>query len=96
MDRVILEILSPVADVQSTLFSPGKRLEDIAGKKIGLYWNSKIGGEVALAEIGEQLKSRFQKVAFTYFTATDFNDNAAFLHDLRQNHYDAFISSTGD
>ena len=55
MNTVILEVLKPVAAEQAKLFKPASRLPDLSGAKIGLFWNSKIGGEVALDEITQRL-----------------------------------------
>ena len=62
------DVLSPWAEIDpvpSRQISP--RLTDLAGKKIGLYANSKIAALPILAVIEEQLKERFSGLQFTRF-----------------------------
>ncbi len=62
------EVLGPWAEVDPVpvrAISP--RLSDLAGKKIGLYANSKIAALPILAVVEEQLKERFSGLQFTRF-----------------------------
>jgi hypothetical protein len=62
------EVMSPWAEVDPIpvrAISP--RLADLAGKKIGLYANSKIVALPMLAVVEEQLKGRFPGLQFTRF-----------------------------
>jgi hypothetical protein len=59
-----IEVLNPVASSVEYKVSPAKRLDSLAGKTIGLYWNIKAGGDVALAHISERLKSRIPGLQF--------------------------------
>ena len=59
-----LEILNPVAQVLVRKTSLAPRLATLENKRIGLYWNSKPGGEVALTRISELLESRFGGMDF--------------------------------
>jgi hypothetical protein len=62
------EVLSPWAEVDATpLKAISPRLADLAGKKIGLYANSKIAALPMLAVVEEQLKERFQGLQFSRF-----------------------------
>jgi hypothetical protein len=56
---VQLELLSPVAQTVQATISPAPRLSDLRGKRLGLYWNIKAGGDVALARVAEQLQARY-------------------------------------
>jgi hypothetical protein len=62
------DVLSPWAEVDPTpvrAISP--RLADLAGKKLGLYANSKIAALPVLAVVEEKLKQRFPGLQFTRF-----------------------------
>ena len=56
-----LEVLNPMAVSQGTIdrAEPAKGPESLKGKRIGLLWNSKRGGETALRRAGEILTERF-------------------------------------
>ncbi len=68
----VLEVLNPVAISQGqvTEFSLAPRPESLDGKKIGLLWNSKRGGETALARVGELLQSRFKNIQLVNITGS--------------------------
>ena len=55
-----LEVLNPVAlskgELVKTAAAP--RPNTLAGKKVGLLWNTKRGGNIGLQTIGELLKKR--------------------------------------
>ncbi len=57
-----LEVLNPVAQTVEQSVPPAPRLSDLAGKRIGLYWNMKSGGDLALDRTEELLKERFPGV----------------------------------
>jgi hypothetical protein len=62
------EVLSPWAEVDPVPANPiSPRLPDLAGKKIGLYANSKIAALPMLAVIEEQLKEKVSGIQFTRF-----------------------------
>ena len=54
-----LEILNPVAESEEKHIPPAVRPKDFAGKRVGLYWNIKSGGDAALDRAEERLKERF-------------------------------------
>jgi hypothetical protein len=54
-----LELLNPVAQTVREVIQPASRLSRLEGKRLGLYWNIKAGGDVALARVGEQLSARY-------------------------------------
>ena len=64
---VKLEIANPVADVVIPKVEPAKRPADLAGKRIGLYWNYKPGGNVALDEVERLLRERYPSAQFIRF-----------------------------
>lgn len=57
-----LEILNPVAQAELQSILPAPRPGDLAGKRIGLYWNMKSGGDLALDRVEELLKGRFPSI----------------------------------
>jgi len=62
-----LEILNPVAETAKFDVKPAPRLADLRGKTIGLYWNMKAGGDVALDAVEELLRKRIEGASFKRF-----------------------------
>ena len=62
----ILEVLNPVSTSQGGIehTSLAPRLSSLDGKKVGLLWNGKPGGDIALAKAGELLQKRFKGIEF--------------------------------
>ncbi len=56
---VKLEIMNPVASTVVRRTPVAVRPPNLDNKKIGLYWNSKGGGDIILRRIGEQIQRRF-------------------------------------
>jgi len=54
-----LEVLNPMARAEERSIPPAARLADLSGKRVGLYWNIKSGGDAALDRVEERLKERF-------------------------------------
>ncbi|MFQ5899799.1 MAG: hypothetical protein ACE5JN_16345 [Candidatus Methylomirabilia bacterium] len=65
-----LEVLNPVARVVEQSVPPASRVDDLAGKRIGLYWNMKSGGDGALDRTEELLKERFPGVTVQRFVGS--------------------------
>ena len=59
-----LHVRSPVALPLETELTPARRGADLAGRRIGLYWNIKAGGDVALRHASELLGRRFEGASF--------------------------------
>ena len=61
---VRLEVLSPVgvADIKPVM--PAPRLNTLEGKKIGMIWNAKPGGEYLLDEVEKQLSAKYKDITF--------------------------------
>jgi hypothetical protein len=62
MAAMKLRLLNPVARKRERKNASAPRLADIDGKVIGLYWNTKFGGDAALARTAELLKQRYPAV----------------------------------
>ena len=52
-------VLNPVAEVDIKKLRGATRLEDLSGKRIGLWWNGKPNGDIFLNEVAHQLESRY-------------------------------------
>ena len=62
------EVLSPWAEADPIPWKGiNKRLADLAGKKVGYFWNSKRAGRPMLSVIEEKLKTRFPACESDYF-----------------------------
>ena len=64
-----LVIVNPIAEAQPNTqrarrFQPAPRPQSLDGKRIGLYWNAKAGGDVALARTREHLARVFPSATF--------------------------------
>ena len=59
-----LEVLDPVAksEGETKVSKAARRQKSLDGLTLGLLWNSKRGGEVALDKAGELIKSRYKDV----------------------------------
>ena len=97
MQEVTLAILNPVATTEITRVKPAERLRDLNNKRIGLFWNRKARGDVALRKVEAMLKQRFSGLEFTWFekqTAIALVPEQ--IKTLKQLNNDAIISTTGD
>jgi hypothetical protein len=59
-----LEILNPVAAIAKRSATAAVRPPTLAGKRLGLFWNNKVGGNTALRAAAEQLRKRYPTMAF--------------------------------
>lgn len=62
-----LEVLNPQAPTAEEAVKAAARPADLAGKRIGLYWNLKAGGDHALGRAAELLAQRFPATTFTRY-----------------------------
>ena len=59
-EAVTLEVLNPRGEIKPPpTFAPAPRITDLAGKKIGIYWNGKSGGNNFWDVAEELLKEKF-------------------------------------
>jgi hypothetical protein len=63
----IIRIRNPIAESVEQKVTPARRLGDLNGKRIGLFWNAKSGGDVALAHVEELLKTRHPNARFSHY-----------------------------
>jgi|HubBroStandDraft_4_1064222.scaffolds.fasta_scaffold347260_2 hypothetical protein len=59
-----LVVANPLAPSTVVTIPPAKRVGDLTGKTIGLYWNIKAGGDAALDQVERLLGQRYQDVSF--------------------------------
>jgi hypothetical protein len=62
-----LRVFNPVARSVQTRLEPAPRPADLNGKRVGLYWNMKAGGDVALRRTQELLAQRFPRTQFAFY-----------------------------
>jgi hypothetical protein len=99
-----LTIVNPVAEAKQETaaaerFPPAPRLDTLAGKTIGLFWNAKAGGEVALARTRENLERLYPDIRFiSYFGEQGTHMRRASNQQLDQMaaECDAVIGTTAD
>jgi hypothetical protein len=60
-------VSNPVAQVVTHQVQPAARPPSLEGKTVGLVWNLKAGGDIALERVAEQLRDRFHNVRFVAF-----------------------------
>ncbi len=65
-----LGVLDPVAPQQGdvTVLPLAPRPTSLAGKTIGLLWNGKANGDVALKRAGEQIQKRIPDVTIRFYS----------------------------
>ena len=62
-----ITIFNPVALPVEKRLPAAARIDGIDGKRIGLYWNMKPGGDVGLREVERLLSERYPNARFSYF-----------------------------
>ena len=65
-----LEILHPVAEILPASVSAARRPGTLDGATIGLFWNSKAGGDVALRAAAEELARRHGGITFRHYVGS--------------------------
>lgn len=65
-----LEVLNPVAPVLGEVNATpmASRPSKLNGKTVGLIWNGKANGDVALRRIGDAIQSRVPDVAIKFYS----------------------------
>jgi hypothetical protein len=54
-----ITVTNPVAQTATVSFPLAKRVPSLKGARVGLWWNEKPGGEVALEHAGKLLQDQF-------------------------------------
>ena len=91
-----LEVLNPVADLysESTQFSAARRPPSLEGKRVGLYWNYKPGGNIALETVQRALEARYDNIQVKMYPAP--RPVPKNVLEAVQKECDAVIGSTAD
>ena len=91
-----LEVLNPVAKIQSVAKAskPAPRPATLDGLTLGLIWNSKRGGEIALMKAGELVKNKYRNVKVIRYDGSMPCEKQ--LIKRAEQECDVFIGSTGD
>jgi hypothetical protein len=92
---VTLEVLNPRGAIElPPVAGPSARIADLSGKKIGLYWNEKQGGNHFWNGIEKLLKEKLpETTVLRYSGAFDIGDAMA-VQVARET--DAFLYGVGD
>ena len=94
-EAATLEVLNPRGEITPPpVLAPNPRVTDLAGKKIGIYWNGKQGGPNFWDVVEEQLKKRFP--AATILRRSGASDLGATLAAKLVKEVDVFIYGVGD
>ena len=92
-----LEILNPVGVLNFQPMAPAKRLSEIKGKKIGLYWNRKARGNIALDRVREIFSQRFEGTTFEWFeTPVSVEASQEWFENVKKKGVHAVVGATGD
>lgn len=92
-----LRVLNPVAILEFEPIAPAKRLTDLTNKKIGLYWNMKARGNVALDRVKEVLSERFAGMTFEWFEQHhSIEPSKEWFEKIKKSGVDGIVASTGD
>jgi hypothetical protein len=92
-----LETLSPVALCQGSINASTLKVrpKSLEGQHIGLLWNSKRGGDVALRRAGQALEARFPSCQFTFFPSS-IPSTPAILERVKGSECGIFLGATAD
>ncbi|MBU6422889.1 MAG: hypothetical protein KGQ88_02505 [Chloroflexi bacterium] len=94
-----MEIFNPVAESTLKRLTPAPRRGDLGGKRVGLYWNMKIGGDVALERVSEDLSHAVSGASFTSYRGSVghmMRHMTAKDADKIASECDVVVASTGD
>ncbi|MFC1916137.1 hypothetical protein ACFLW4_05550 [Chloroflexota bacterium] len=90
-----IEVVSPVAEQRPEIGTPARRLDDLKGKKIALWWNTKDKGDIVLSAAAEQLGKRYKGMEFVQVIQR-YNHGPEVYDRVLKAGFDAVIASTGD
>jgi hypothetical protein len=93
--RVTLEVLNPRGEIKLPPLSvPAPRVDDLANKKIGIYWNGKAGGNNFWDLTEELLKEKFPAAKILRYKGPF--DLGKTLSETLAKECDAWIYGVGD
>jgi hypothetical protein len=93
--EVAIEVLNPRGEVApAPIFAPSARIPDLAGKKVGVYWNNKAGGEHFWDVVEAALREKAPAVKIVRFSG-GFEPTDAQIAAMTKE-VDAFFYGVGD
>jgi hypothetical protein len=69
MDQLV--VLNPIGVFKPDRVSPAPRLGDLNNKRIGLQWNEKPRGDIALQRVKELLEERYEGMEVRFLPSTN-------------------------
>lgn len=96
--KATLEVLNPIAVFKVERVTPTPRIHDLNGKRIGLCWNKKEHGDIALQRIKDLLHERFEALQLKFLLPTDISRPflQEQLDEIEEWKPDLIIAATGD
>ena len=95
--QISMQVLNPVAVHRFEPLSPAKRLKELKNKKIGLYWNHKAKGDIALDRVKEILSERYEGMTFEWFeTLISVEASKEWFEKVKKSGVDGVVAATGD
>ena len=92
---VTFRVLNPRGEIEPPpILAPTPRVAELAGKKIGLYWNGKGGTYVFFDTVEELLKEKFPTVTVLRYTGA-FDPGDKLAAQIAKE-CDTFINGVGD
>ena len=94
-----LEILNPVAATAKRSATAADRPKTLDGKRVGLFWNNKVGGNTALRAAAEALGKRHRTLTFKEYQGSVGSSNRYMTPQdlaLISSECDVVIGSTAD
>ena len=96
-DHCALKVINPVGVLKFNPIPHAKRLKDLKNKKIGLYWNHKARGDVALERVKELLSERYTGMTFEWFeTPVSVEAPKEWFGQVKRSKVDGIVAATGD
>lgn len=98
-DRYSLRVQNPVGIRQFIPLSHAPRLKDLNGRKIGLYWNHKARGNIALDRVKELLSQRHEGMTFEWFETPQsvaVEASKEWFENIKKSGVEGVVASTGD
>jgi hypothetical protein len=89
-------VYSPVGEQRKGFHALAPRVATLAGKKIGLLWNSKANGDVYLREFREFVEENYQNVTFENFVKPGASVLISATDLKRARECDAVLTAFGD
>jgi hypothetical protein len=89
------EVLSPWADADPVPFRPiSARVNDLAGKKIGIFCNTKRVAEPTLKTVEDRLKKKYPSAVFSWFY--NMAPNEAIIEQPRKGEFETWLKEVDE